>query len=138
MKKPIKTRNTGTWTESRFNSFITSTLRRATARWGPKNEAKKQARYHEKKLNVNGRLVFHSICDGCGTVIPETTSKVDHIQPVVDPAKGFESWDVKIERMFCEVDGFQVLCIPCHDKKTKEERQIATERKRREREALRS
>ena len=127
-----KTRNGNTWTPSRFNSFITSALRRATARWGPKYEAKRQARYREKLLNAKGRLVFHSVCDGCGDVIPETLSKVDHIAPVVDPERGFTSWDEKIERMFCEVEGFQVLCIPCHNNKTKEERQIATDRKRRE------
>lgn len=128
----MKTRNTNTWTESRFNSFITSTLRRATARWGPKNEAKRQARYHKKRPNSKGRLVYHSVCDGCGDVVPETLSKVDHIAPVVDPEKGFRSWDEKIERMFCELDGFQVLCESCHTIKTKEERQLATERKRRE------
>ncbi len=128
-----KTHNGGVWTPARFNSFITSTLRRATARWGPKNEAKKYARHVCKLPNEKGRLVFHSVCQHCASIIPETTSKVDHIDPVVDPAIGFTTWDDKIERMFCEVEGFQVLCPCCHDEKTASERKVSTERKRRER-----
>ena len=134
-----KTRNGRRWTEARFRSFVISAIRKATMRWGPKNDAKKAARYPDKLPNPEtGRLVFHSICDGCGNVVPETTSRVDHIDPIVDPAVGFVSWDMYIERTLVEENGFQVLCTPCHDAKTKQEREIATERKRRERGALRS
>jgi hypothetical protein len=63
-------------------------------------------------------------------VVPETTSSVDHIDPVVDPHTGFVDWNTYIERMFCELTGFQVLCFDCHSKKTSIERSIATERKR--------
>lgn len=49
---------------------------------------------------------------------------VDHIVPVISPATGFRSWDIVIERMFCELDGFQVLCHECHKKKTADEREI--------------
>jgi len=132
MKSP-KTRNGGQWTEARYKSFIVSTLRRTSARWGPKNDAKKIARHHERLPNANGRYVYHSRCNGCGDLVPETTSSVDHINPVIDPQVGFTSWDAFIERLFCEVEGFQVLCTPCHKAKTKGEREIATERKRRER-----
>ena len=127
-----KTRNTGTWTEARFKSFIVSSLRRTSARWGPKSVAKRSARHFEKLHNPSGRLVFHSVCAGCKEVVPETTSSVDHIEPVIDPEKGFTTWDSYVERMFCEVEGFQVLCSDCHSIKTKKERAIATERKRRE------
>ena len=48
--------------------------------------------------------------------------QVDHIDPVVDPAKGFENWHTYIERMFCEADGLQVLCRECHQKKTDDEK----------------
>ena len=48
---------------------------------------------------------------------------VDHIDPVVSPKTGFVSWDVYIERMFCEADGFQVLCHTCHGIKTQNERE---------------
>lgn len=49
---------------------------------------------------------------------------VDHIQPVIDPKKGFVSWDDVIARMFCEKEDFQILCHECHSNKTKEEKEI--------------
>jgi len=133
MQPVIKPRNSGTWTEARFRSFIVSALRRTSSRWGPKNAAKINARYFEKLPNDRGRLVFHSICAHCDQLVPETTSSVDHIHPVVNPEKGFTTWDDYIGRMFCEAIGFQTLCTSCHKTKTKGERDLATERKRRER-----
>jgi len=129
-----KTRNGGEWTEARFKSFIVSALRKVSNRWGPRNSCKKAARHHEKLPNATGRLVFHSKCADCGGLFPETTIAVDHINSVVDPAVGFVNFDIYIERMYCEQEGFQVLCTDCHSSKTKVERDIGTERKRRERE----
>ena len=131
MKTP-KTRNGNTWTESQFNSFIKSMLRRGSTRWGPKYACKKNARHPEKLPNDKGRLVFHSLCAGCGEIYPETQCSVDHIDPVVDPHKGFINWDNVIERLFCEEDGLQVLCKKCHDEKTKKEKAVDRERRRRE------
>lgn len=132
--KVEKTRNGGQWTEARYRSFIISTLRRSSSRWGPRNECKKAARHEEKLPSpTTGRPVFHCKCAGCGELFPETTCSVDHIQPVIDPHVGFVNWDTYIERMYCEAEGFQVLCTECHDNKTKEERDIGTQRKRRER-----
>ena len=39
-----KTRNNRTWTEARYFGFIRSTLRAGFTRWGPKHEAKRQAK----------------------------------------------------------------------------------------------
>lgn len=133
MIKVLKPRNSGQWTEARFRSFIVSAIRKSSSRWGPKNESKRDARHPVKLVNERGRLVFHSVCVMCKDVIPETTSSVDHIEPVIDPEIGFVSWDEYIKRMYCEKAGFQVLCKPCHDAKTKGEREVGTERKRRER-----
>lgn len=126
----LKTRNGNTWTESQFNSFIKSMLRRGSTRWGPKYVCKKNARVPEKYPNSKGRLVFHSLCASCNQVFPETECSVDHIDPVIDPSVGFQSWDEVIERIFCEVDGLQVLCKDCHDKKTKEEKEIDKKRRK--------
>jgi 5-methylcytosine-specific restriction endonuclease McrA len=46
--------------------------------------------------------------------------KKDHIDPVV-PLSGFSSWDDIIRRLFVGEDGWQAICVTCHDKKTKEE-----------------
>lgn len=118
--------NSGQWTDARFHSFIKSALRRLTYRWGPKNEAKKKAwvkrgvykcaghnrRAHQVPISkvVKGKRINNVF--------------VDHIEPVIDPIKGFVSWDETIDRMFCEVEGFQILCKECHDSKTQEEKRI--------------
>ena len=118
MKAP-KPRNSGQWTEARFNSFIKSTLRRATMRWGPINQTKKAAWVERGKY----------LCAECNEVVPLTINKkknvfVDHIKAIIDPVEGFVSWDKCIDRMFCEVSGLQVLCKDCHDLKSAEETQI--------------
>jgi 5-methylcytosine-specific restriction endonuclease McrA len=48
---------------------------------------------------------------------------VDHIKPVVDPIKGFQSWDIFIDRLFCEASNLQAICKPCHLLKTNKEKQ---------------
>lgn len=126
----IKTRNGNKWSESQFNSFIKSMLRRGSTRWGPKYTCKQKARLPDKYPNDKGRLVFHSTCASCGGIFPETTCSVDHIEPVVDPNKGFTSWDDVIERLFCEEDGLQVLCKECHDIKTNKEKAVDRERRK--------
>jgi len=125
--------NGGAWTVARFNSFITSALRNAHGKWGPKHKAKKKAWVSHGKYK----------CAMCNTIGPATlppikvdgkrrnNACVDHIEPVVDPEVGKESWDIYIERMFVELDDYQVLCWDCHTKKSKEERDVATARKRR-------
>jgi len=58
---------------------------------------------------------------------------VDHIDPIVDPAVGFASFDEWIDRCFVEVEGYQVLCKPCHTLKTNVEKEISSFRRARER-----
>lgn len=128
-----KTRNSGQWTEARYRSFIKGGLRQISMRWGPINEAK-------KKANLR-RGIY--LCAGCNEEIPtsirvdgkrKNNIHVDHIKPIVDPTKGWESWDDTIERMFCETDNLQVLCTECHDVKSNEEK--AQAKLRREQEKL--
>lgn len=57
---------------------------------------------------------------------------VDHIDPIISPETGFVSWDETIERMFCEAENLQLLCHDCHTQKTNEERNIAKERRQKE------
>ena len=133
IRRVPRNRAGGSMTEGGFRSFIKSGLRRMSTRWKPKYDVKKAARHKEKLLNNNGRLVFHSHCARCGDIVPETTATVDHRLPIIDPSIGFTDWDDVINRLFCESDNLQVLCKPCHDNKTKEEKKIDTERRRRER-----
>lgn len=120
-------RNGGAWTEARYNSFVKGALR--SARWPPKYEALLRA-FTERKVNIaTGRVAKHYLCASCSIDFPLKQVQVDHIHPVIDPYTGFVSWDVLIERLFCEVDGFQVLCDSCHSEKTNKERAIAQQRK---------
>ncbi len=130
-----KTRCSGQWTEAKFRSFIKGNLRRICNKWAPIQEVKKEARV--------GRGQY--LCNGCGNVVPNSIVEdgkrvnnifVDHIRPIVDPSIGWTSWDDVIEGMFSEKDNLQLLCKKCHDIKTEEERNIAVERRRKEKETV--
>ena len=123
-----KTRCSGTWTESKFNNFIRNQLRGATRKWKPIQDAKKEAQVE--------RGIYR--CASCGENVPLTIKQgrkritnvfVDHIKPIVDPEVGFTTFDDFIDRMFCNKENLQVLCGDCHDKKTSEERKLATQRR---------
>lgn len=123
-----KVRCSGQWTEARFQSFIKSLLRRGTQRWGPIQEVKKEARV--------ARGLYK--CAGCGEHVAPTYRNgakraqnifVDHIDPIIDPAVGFTTWDECIERMFCEKGNLQILCKDCHDVKSDKEKEVAKNRR---------
>jgi len=117
--------NSGQWTEARRRSFITSALRRAS--WPVKYEALRVAELPDKVVNPSsGRLCKAYRCNECGGAFVAKQVSVDHITPVV-PLSGHDSWDLFIDRIFCELDGFQVLCKDCHKVKTDAEN---SERKR--------
>lgn len=52
----------------------------------------------------------------------EKEYRVDHIIPASEPAALIKSWDDFFERLF--TGALQILCIPCHEVKTKEENAI--------------
>jgi hypothetical protein len=62
------------------------------------------------------------LCGACGRAAKKIS--VDHIDRVghTPGARNAHSasWDDLIKRMFCDANGLQILCKPCHDKKTKE------------------
>ena len=126
--------NNGEWSEARFKSFIKGGLRALTRKWGPKNAVRKAAwRARGVYLCAGHERRAHRV----PLSLPKQQGKgrtnnlfVDHIDPIIDPAVGFTTWDNVIERMFCEAKNLQVLCKECHDTKTKQEReQRGTKRK---------
>ena len=126
-----KTRCSGMWTEAKFRSFIKSSLRSTTMKWAPIQQCKRNARV--------GRGLY--LCSCCKKTVTDTilvdrkrvkNTFVDHIAPVIDPTVGWVSWDNTIDGLFAELDNLQLLCKECHDVKSKEERQIATERRKKE------
>lgn len=115
--------NGGQWTKARFNSFIKSSLRTASVRWEPRYSVLKDA-YTITQTNVKtGRMAKHFECNSCHGQFPQKDVEVNHKVPVV-PVAGFDSWDQVIERLFCEKDGLEVLCKPCHKIITAQENSI--------------
>ena len=106
-----KTRCNGTWSEARFFGFIRSALRSAFMRRAPKHEAKRLS-----------KLAYNQYeCAECKGVFANKEVEVDHLVPA-GSLKTYDDLPGFVERMFCEADGFQVLCKPCHQAKTNEER----------------
>ena len=118
-----KSYNGGNWTEGRFNSFITSTLRAGARRWQPKYDTLNASKTEKKINRKTGRMAQHFRCQLCGEEFTQKDMEVDHIKPVVDPIKGFQTWDIFIDRLFCEANNLQAICKPCHLLKTNKEKQ---------------
>jgi 5-methylcytosine-specific restriction endonuclease McrA len=115
-------RNNGEWTEARFRSFVTSALRAASRRWPVKFKALKES-FVGRTTNIKtGKIAMHYKCAGCNKHFVAADVQVDHVKPVVDPVKGFISWDVYIDNLFCELENLQILCKGCHKEKTATEK----------------
>lgn len=115
-----KPHNNGQWTKARFFSFIKGGLRSASVRWPPRYGALASAFCGRKVNPKTGRLAKLYGCKNCGHEFPASDVEVNHKEPVI-PLSGFDSWDNVIKRMFCEEDGLEVLCKPCHKEVTKKE-----------------
>lgn len=124
--KPPKTRASNTLTEAGFIGFVRSLLRNGSLRWKPRNDALNAAYARDGVNEKTGRKCKLHRCCRCSSLSPKSAMKVDHIDPVVDPAVGFQGWDSFINRLFCEVDNLQVMCEECHNRKTSAERMIAS------------
>lgn len=97
-------------TKQEFRLWLKGQLRRISYRWKPRTEVKRKARVR--------RGVYK--CKKCKGEFGNRQVVVDHLNPVV-PVTGWTNWDDIIARMFCKVSGLQVLCRPCHKKKTDKE-----------------
>lgn len=113
-----------TWTEGRRRAFITSVLRAGSRRYPAKYETLNESCVgirHNEKTKRDGK---HYLCASCQGEYPAKDVVIDHIIPVVDPLVGFVSWDVFIERLYCDKSNMQTLCKACHKIKTKEETNV--------------
>lgn len=87
-------------------------------RWPPRNECLSKAKTRRKKNKKTNRLAQHYKCNKCKKDFTLKEVVVDHIHPVIDPKRGFVSWDEYIDRMFPDISGFQILCQNCHKEKS--------------------
>lgn len=113
----VKNKAGGTWTTSRYFSFIRSALRQAWSKYPVKfqvmNAAKKDVDW--------GRTRYAYQCADCKELFKATDVQVDHIKPA-GSLKTYKDLPKFVETLFCESDNLQVLCKECHAKKTKEEK----------------
>lgn len=107
-------RNGNQWTEGRFNGFIKNVLRAGSNKWPPKWDVKKAARQGRNKYLCAGYETEPHVCGNADVI-------VDHIDPVIPVDQTSVSWDMVIERLFCERENLQVLCKDCHKRKTRDE-----------------
>lgn len=103
-------------------TFIISVIRGGFRKWTEKYECLKDARVGKQVNKTTGRMAEHYKCAACSYHFPLKEVQVDHINPVVDPVKGFVNWDEYIDRMYTTKDNLQCLCKPCHKEKTNAER----------------
>lgn len=111
-------RNGGQWTEAKFHAFVKGALRKAM--WPAKFAAIKQAYVKDGINPETGRKCKLHRCEDCKELFPQKGVQADHKIPVVGP-EGFVSWDEYIKRLFCEKEGFRILCKECHYKVTQQE-----------------
>lgn len=122
-KKPVRkprvprTRAGGKFTEAQFWSFIRSGLRSKWMRWPPRYVAKANV-----KRTVKGKRHKSEFqCAECSKWFKDGEVQIDHIEGC-GSLKSFDDLPQFVEKLFCESDGLQVLCKPCHKIKTAEER----------------
>ena len=126
-KKPVRKRQRvprthagETWTKSRYFQFIRSALRQAFSRYPVKFQVKNAAKRTLKKKKGNQRYEY--LCAECAGYFKGNEVDCDHIVQA-GSLTTYEHLPGFVARLFCEADGLQILCKPCHKRKTKEDRE---------------
>lgn len=117
------------------NKIITAVRKINRNSWGPRKAVKNRAKVNKSLFQ----------CEKCECYVYEGTSAVnyfnyidlypkkvvkmeklelDHISPVIEPDKGWQSWDSFMDRLFCPEDNWQALCHDCHKEKTSQETKV--------------
>lgn len=107
-------------------SWVVQQLRRVSMKWPPRNEVKKKNRREYYKIRKDGSRFakpnFEYQCKSCEDWFPDKDTVMDHIVPVIDikqdTVEEIDFYGIFVTGLFCEKDNFQVLCNPCHDKKS--------------------
>lgn len=117
------------WTTARFFGFIRSGLREKFNRYPVKYEALKLASreipagFYKTGARAGQEKVrkVYTCAECLKDDFMQKEVQVDHIVQA-GSLKTFKDLAGFCERLFCGIDGLQILCKPCHDKKTQEEK----------------
>lgn len=123
------------WTTAKFFAFIRSGLREKFNRYPAKYRALKLVETKRTVVDEKGHIVRFKEgrkagelktvnvykCASCSSLFKQSEVQVDHIKPA-GSLKSFDDLPSFVERLFCGVEGLQVLCSLCHDIKTKQEK----------------
>lgn len=112
------------WTEARYWSFIRSALRRGWSKYPNKFKTLNAAK--RRKTNAKGNQKYEYQCASCSKFFAGKNVSVDHIVPA-GTLREFSDLPEFVSRLFCPIEGLQVLCHKCHKAKTNEERGIVPE-----------
>lgn len=100
-------------------SWIKNAIRRASYKFPPRYTTKTLARVERNKYK----------CGICGELKTNKEVQLDHKEPVINPETGFVDWNDFVERMFPDLDGWQLLCSECHEAKSIAENAIRRQKK---------
>lgn len=109
----------GTWTKSRYFSFIRSALRRAWTRYPVKFKVLNEASRPYVGPDTRRKKEFK--CAICEEWYPPKEVEVDHITPC-GSLKDYDDLPRFVKTLFCEEDNLQVLCKSCHHTVTQEQK----------------
>ncbi len=115
MKKKRNKKTSKKKSSINLEHYLKQKLRRISYQWPPRKAAIVKGRVSRGKYR----------CSSCqGDNFGPKEIQLDHTIPVIDPHEGFTTWDNYINRLFCDVDGFSIMCIECHKIKTFRENQV--------------
>lgn len=115
-----------------LQSWLLPKLRQISRWWPAANIALDAAKV---KIQVgyyqNGRPEYRTKfkCATCQELYERDEVQRDHIQPVID-VKGHKDWNETLENMFCNPEGYQILCKSCHFLKTSYENERRQENRK--------
>jgi 5-methylcytosine-specific restriction endonuclease McrA len=107
------------WTDSRYMSFIRSTLRRSFTKFPTKHKVKNEASRPYKGSDKRRKKEYQ--CAVCSGWFADKEVAVDHIVPC-GSLKTYEDLPKFVATLFCEKENLQIICNTCHQIKTNEER----------------
>lgn len=131
-----------------LKNWAITALRKASYRWKPRYNVKKNARVATASYicNMCKEVIYTGKRTLTGKLLDELQElkkefrvgkvNIDHIDPIV-PVNGFSNgsefdFNEYIENLFCDEDKLQVLCQTCHKLKTKKEDEIRKSNKKKE------